>query len=62
MLCADAINVFAHEKHADCIDNGETSRDETIAVIIPSELWRDIIFPCERQNLTVHVVYHRGEK
>ena len=57
LLGAHPIDKLTSEEVGDGVEDGEKTRDRTIMVICPVELWSDEVFPSQRQNLTVHVIH-----
>ena len=62
LLRAHPVNEFASEEIGYSIENREESRDGSIVIVGPMKLRSDEIFPCQRQNLTVHVVDCRSHE
>ena len=56
LLGAHPVDELTREQVSDSIEQGEETRNRTIVGIRPVEVYGDKVFPCERQDLTVHIV------
>ena len=51
------VNKLTCEEVGNSIEQREETCNRTIVTVRPVELWGYEVFPCQRQDLTIHIVY-----